>query len=142
MRRRIVTAGRLQPVGGLILGPMLRFVAETEATIWVETEAPCEVEVLGHTARTFHVEGHHDALYALAHRLRDLPRDEWPDVLLMIGDQVYVDEDAPTTREFIRSRRDTSVAPFDEVADFEEYTRLYWETWGEPVIRWLFSSVP
>ncbi|MGH2814704.1 MAG: alkaline phosphatase D family protein, partial [Actinomycetota bacterium] len=29
-----------------------------------------------------------------------------------------------------------------EVADFEEYTRLYWETWGDPVLRWLLSTVP
>jgi PhoD-like phosphatase len=200
---------------------MLRFVAETEATIWVEVDSPCEVNVLGASALTFHVEGHHyalvivdglepgttyeyevaldgrrvwpkvgsdwpapclrtptgeedvtivfgscrvavpqmppytltkdedkkngreiDALYALAHRLRKLPREEWPDLLLMIGDQVYVDEDSPETREFIRSRRDTSKAPFEEVADFEEYTRLYRETWGEAVIRWLFSTVP
>jgi hypothetical protein len=83
-----------------------------------------------------------DALYALAHRLRDLPREDWPDLLMMIGDQVYVDEDSPKTREFIRARRDTSRAPFEEVADFEEYTRLYHETWGEPVIRWLLSTVP
>ena len=32
------------------------------------------------------------------------------------------------TREFIRSRRDTSVPPGEQVADFEEYTRLYRET--------------
>jgi hypothetical protein len=200
---------------------MLRYVAETEATVWVETDASCEVDVLGHSARTFHVEGHHyalvhvrglapgttyeyearldgqvvwpepgsgwpapcirtlsggerativfgscrvavpqeppytltkdqdkkhgreiDALYALAHRLRGLPRDEWPDLLLMIGDQVYVDEDAPKTRAFIRRRRDTSRAPHEEVADLEEYTRLYHESWGEPVIRWLLSTVP
>ena len=200
---------------------MLRFVSEREATIWVETDGACEVEVLGRRARTFHVEGHHyalvhvdglepattyeydvslagrhvwpetssdwpapairttrtdgratiafgscrvavpheppytltkdqdkrhgreiDALYALAHRLRDLPREEWPDLLMMIGDQVYVDEDAPATRAFIRARRDTSRPPFEEVADFEEYTRLYHETWAEPVIRWLFSTLP
>ena len=193
---------------------MLRFVSETEATIWVETDRPCEVEVLAHRARTFHVEGHHfalvvvrglepgrtyeydvaldgqrvwprpddpwpapsirtvatgeqativygscrvavpheppytltkdedkehgreiDALYALAHSLRDLPREEWPDLLTMIGDQVYVDEDAPQTRAFIRARRDTSQPPYTEVADFEEYTRLYRETWSEAVIR-------
>jgi hypothetical protein len=208
-------------VPALLLGPMQRFVSETEATIWVETDGPCEVEVLGHTAPTFHVEGHHyalvmvagleaattyeydvkldgrqvwpeedsdwpapclrtlpgddrltivfgscrvavpheppysltkdedkengreiDALYALAHRLRKLPREDWPELLLMIGDQVYADEDAPKTREFIRSRRDTSRAPFDGVADFEDYTHLYHETWGEPVIRWLLATVP
>ena len=83
-----------------------------------------------------------DALYALAHRLRKLPREDWPDLLLLIGDQVYVDEDAPQTREFIRSRRDTTRAPYEEVADFEEYTHLYRESWGHEVIRWLLSTVP
>ena len=34
-------------MGGLILGPMLRYVSQTEATVWVETDEPCEVEVLG-----------------------------------------------------------------------------------------------
>jgi len=52
-----------------------------------------------------------------------------------------VDEDAPRTREFIRARRDTSLPPGEEVADYEEYTRLYWESWGDPVIRWLFANV-
>src|SRR5918992_5126377 len=47
------------------LGPLLRYVGEDEATIWVETDAPCEVEVLGHTARTFHVEGHHYAVVCI-----------------------------------------------------------------------------
>lgn len=206
----------------LILGPLLRFVSESEATIWVETDSPCEVNVLGASALTFHVEGHHyalvvvdgldtgttyeyqvdldgrrawptddsawpapclrtmagddedvtivfgscrvavphhppytltkdedkehgreiDALYALAHRLRELRREDWPDLLLMIGDQVYVDEDAPRTREFIRSRRSTKEPPHEEVADFEEYTHLYQETWGEEAIRWLLSTVP
>ena len=48
----------------LILGPVLRYVDENEATVWVETDAPCEVAILGHTERTFHVSGHH---YALVH---------------------------------------------------------------------------
>ena len=39
----------------LVLGPMLRWVDETRATIWVETSAPCEVEILGCRARTFRV---------------------------------------------------------------------------------------
>ena len=43
----------------ILLGPLLRYVSETEATVWVETDAPCEVDVLGRTERTFHVEGHH-----------------------------------------------------------------------------------
>jgi hypothetical protein len=59
----------------------------------------------------------------------------------MLGDQVYVDEDAPDTREFIRSRRDVTREPGLEVADFEEYTRLYRESWSDPVVRWLLSTV-
>ena len=49
-------------VAGLILGPMLRYVDASAATVWVETDAACEVEVLGHRARTFHVDGHHYAV--------------------------------------------------------------------------------
>jgi hypothetical protein len=71
----------------------------------------------------------------------DQPSEEWPHRLLMIGDQVYADEVSPRTCEFIRSRRDTRKAPGEQVADFEEYTRLYWESWGEPVMRWLMSTI-
>ncbi len=49
-------------MAALLVGPLLRWVSETEATIWVETDAPCAVEIHGHTERTFHVEGHHYAL--------------------------------------------------------------------------------
>jgi hypothetical protein len=208
-------------VPNLILGPLLRYVSETEATVWVETDGPCEVEVLGRRDRTFRIEGHHyglvcirdlepgssheyelsldgerawppsgsgfppsrlrtidprgpqrfvfgscrvavphhppftltkdedpehgreiDALYALAIRMRELPPEEWPHLLLMLGDQVYADEDAPETRRFIRERRGTEGGPGDEVADFEEYTRLYRESWGDEAIRWLLSTVP
>jgi hypothetical protein len=205
-------------VADLILGPMLRYLDETSATVWVETDAACEVEVLGRRERTFCAEGHHyaivpitalepgetyeyevaldgerrwplagsefpasairtihpdrpmrivfgscrvavpheepwnlsrdeddrgrevDALYALALRMMENDRSKWPHVLLSVGDQVYVDEDAPATREFIRSRRDVDLAPGEEVADFEEYTQLYRESWGPDVIRWLFST--
>jgi PhoD-like phosphatase len=205
----------------LVLGPLLRYIGETEATVWVETDGPCEVEVLRRRDRTFRVEGHHyalvcidglkpgssheyevkldgervwppaesgfpasrlrtldrdaplrivfgscrvavphrppytltkdedpehgreiDALYALAIRMREQPPEQWPQLLLMLGDQVYVDEDAPTTREFIRERRGTESEPGDEFTEFEEYTRLYHETWGEEAIRWLLSTVP
>jgi hypothetical protein len=207
-------------MGSLILGPMLRYVSQTDATVWVETEDDCEVEILGERDRTFCIDGHHyalirltglepgscqeydvkldgervwplddgfppcvlrtlrpeprlrivfgscrvavphhppytltkdedpehgreiDALYALAQRMRDLPVEEWPDILLMIGDQVYADEDAPETRKFIRERRGTDGEPGDDVADFEEYTHLYRETWGAEAIRWLLSVVP
>jgi PhoD-like phosphatase len=203
----------------LVLGPVLRYVGETSASVWVETDGACEVEVLGHTDTTFEVEGHHyalvcieglapgeareyevaldgervwpqpgsdlppstirtiergrrieivfgscrvalphekpytlpkdkhpdgrefDALYTLAKELHGRPRDAWPDLLLMVGDQVYVDEGSPRTREYIRSTRDVSKPPGLEVANFEEYTRLYWESWGDPVIRWLLSTI-
>src|SRR5215210_5561484 len=136
----------------LTLGPLLRYAGETDATVWVEPNAACEVEVLDHTARTFQIEGHH---YALV-RIRDLepgntyeyevsldgtkvwPDDEHdfppsvirtisPDALLLLGDQIYADEVSQGALDFIRSRRDTNEPPGEQVADFEEYTRLYWD---------------
>jgi hypothetical protein len=208
----------LPTVPNLVLGPLLRYVGETEAVIWVETDSACEVEVLGTRERTFQVHGHYyalvccgglrpgswheyevrldgelvwpglegfprsafhtypkdnplelvfgscrvaapheppyslrkdqdergrevDSLRALAQRMRDQPRERWPDVLLMIGDQVYADEVPPGTREFIDRRRDPDKPPGERVVDFEEYTRLYRESWGDPEIRWLLSTV-
>ena len=202
----------------LVLGPLLRYVGETEAVIWVETDSPCEVEILGARERTFCVCDHHyalvccgdlepgswheyevkldgepvwpqddgfpastfhtypkeeplqiafgscrvaapheppyslrkdldtrgreiDALRTLALRMRDEPRERWPDVLLMIGDQVYADEVSPGTQAFIETRRDPSEPPGERVVDFEDYTRLYLESWSEPAIRWLLSTV-
>jgi hypothetical protein len=207
-------------VAELILGPMLRYVGAREATVWVETDAPCTVEVLGHRAKTFRVAQKHyalvaitglepgssveydvlldgrrcwplddsgfpasriqtlpergpmtiafgscrvtapneppftltpdqdkrgigiDALLALALRLRDQDPDQWPQLLLLIGDQVYADEVSPQTLELIRARRDVSVEPKEEVLDFEEYTWLYHEAWSPVALRWLFSNVP
>ncbi len=83
----------------------------------------------------------HDALRTLALGMRDAAPETWPDLLLMLGDQVYADETSPETREFIRSNRDTSEPPGEIALTFEEYTRLYRESWGEPVIRWLLSTV-
>ena len=57
----------------LVLGPLLRFVSETEATVFVETSSPCEVEILGRSEPTFRVEGHH---YALKLR-RAVDFDHW-----------------------------------------------------------------
>jgi PhoD-like phosphatase len=202
----------------LVLGPLLRYVGETEAIIWVETDAACEVEVLGTRDRTFCVCGHHyalvccgdlepgtwheyevrldgelvwpradgfppsafrtypkqtplkivfgscrvaaphappyslrkdqdergreiDALHTMALAMREQPRDEWPDVLLMLGDQVYADEVSPATLAFIETRRDTDELPGERVLDFEDYTRLYLESWSDPAIRWLLSTV-
>ena len=84
----------------------------------------------------------HDALRALALRMRDQEPDEWPHLLLMLGDQVYADEVAPDTEEFIRARRDVEVPPGLQIADFEEYCRLYRDSWCEPAVRWLLSTVP
>ncbi len=206
-------------MAGLIVGPLLRWVSETDATVWVETDAPCTVEVHGHTARTFHVEGHHyaivpiralepgrryeysvrldgelrwpiadtgfppsvirtldrahtlricygscrvsvphvspfsldrlvdrhgrglDALAAFARRLIDAPREVWPYVLLLLGDQVYADDVPEATLRFMESRRDTGQPPAESVADFQEYARLYRDSWNEPLTRWLLSTV-
>ena len=207
----------LPPVPDLVIGPLLRYVGETEAIVWVETDSPCEVEVLGTRDRTFRVAGHHyavvccsgldrgtwheyevrldgervwplegfppsvfhtypkeeplevvfgscrvaapheppyslrkdqdergrevDSLHTLAERMLDEPRERWPDVLLMIGDQVYADEVSPATRAFIESRRDASGEPGCVVVDFEEYTQLYRESWTDDKIRWLLSTL-
>lgn len=203
----------------LVLGPLLRYVGSTTATVWVETDAPCTVEVLGHRTPTFAVEGHHYALVVLenlepgterpytvtldgtrawpepddprppcvirtrAHEDRarlvfgscriaapheppyTLPKGRHrdghgvdalralsqrmqrgteppPDCLLLLGDQVYADDVSPATLEFIRQRRDTAEPPGEQIADFEEYTRLYRESWTDPEIRWLLATVP
>jgi hypothetical protein len=83
-----------------------------------------------------------DALYALALRMRSEAVARWPDRLLMLGDQVYVDEGSPGVRDRIRGTRDTSAPPGLGVKDFEEYTWVYRESWGDPVIRRLLSTVP
>ena len=202
----------------LVLGPLLRYVGETEAVIWVETDGPCEVEVLGTRERTFCVCDHHyalvccgglergawheydvkldgepvwplndgfppsafrtypkeeslevvfgscrlaaphvppyslrkdedprgreiDALHTLAQSMSNRPREEWPDVLLMLGDQVYADEVSPATLAFLETRRDPSQPPGERVLDFDEYTQLYRESWCDPTIRWLLSTL-
>src|SRR4029077_12746609 len=190
----------------LLLGPLLRHVGERDATIWVETDAPSEVEVRagsGHgKERTFSVAGHHyaivvvtdlpptaatpyqvlldgeqvwpeagspfppcplgtihptrpirlifgscrevtmrhprgstqpapDVLIAFATRMIEQEQAKWPDLLILLGDQIYADETSPAMQTFIRHRRDIRRPPKAEVADFEEYTRLYYESWGE-----------
>jgi hypothetical protein len=83
-----------------------------------------------------------DALFAMAMRLHRRSAEELPHALVLLGDQVYAHKPPQSTLEFIRSRRDTSKPPGEEVADFEEYTRLYWDSWKDPAIRWLLSTVP
>jgi hypothetical protein len=203
----------------LVLGPLLRYVGETEAVVWVETDEECEVEVLGTTESTFCVGGHHfalvvldglepgttreyevaldgrrrwpeensdfppsvirtlggdgpvrlcfgscrvslphrapytlpkdehsdarefDALFSLTQEMIEQPPEQWPHALMLLGDQVYADEVSPETLAFIKKRRDVRDPPGEEVADFEEYTRLYRESWSDPTIRWLYSTV-
>src|SRR6266516_4652931 len=154
----------------LILGPLLRYAGETEATIWVETDRACEVEILGHQARTFEVSGHHYALVVIGDlrpgaeyeyqvaldgavrwpepdsefppSMLGTPDERWPDLIMMIGDQVYADNPGPATREHIEQRRDPAEPPGYQVADFGEYCFLYREAWTEPSVRWLLSVVP
>ena len=83
-----------------------------------------------------------DALDAYASVLRQRPDTDWPDLLLMLGDQVYADETTPATQQRIAARRGPADPPHGEAADFEEYTWLYAESWADPAVRWLLSTVP
>lgn len=83
-----------------------------------------------------------DALDTLAAHLAADPTATRPHVLLLLGDQVYADETSTATREWLAERRDLRVPPGAEVTDYEEYTRLYDESWLDPEVRWLLSTVP
>ncbi len=63
-----------------------------------------------------------DALDAYAARLARTGQD-WPDALLLLGDQVYADDPAPAI-------------------GFDDYARLYHRSWTAPDVRWLLSTVP
>ena len=56
-------------------------------------------------------------------RMRDEDPDDWPDLLLLLGDQVYADECSPETRSSSAARRDTNQEPGDIALDFEEYCK-------------------
>jgi hypothetical protein len=200
-------------VARLLIGPILRHVGRTDATVWVETDSPCEVEVLGTREYTWTVAGHHyalvvltdlepgstvpyqvhldgqrvwppldsdwpvsvvrtlgderplriafgscryaraavklndphyepDALACFARRMAGESPQTWPDALLLVGDQVYADETSEATRRRIRAKRDITRGAKDQVADFEEYSWLYLESWTDPDVRWLLSTVP
>jgi PhoD-like phosphatase len=83
-----------------------------------------------------------DALYVLSRRMQDQDPSQWPQMLLMLGDQIYADEVSPRTLEYIRARRDVDGAPGPEVLDVDEYTMLYHEAWSQPTLRWLHSVLP
>ncbi|WP_422770871.1 alkaline phosphatase D family protein [Plantactinospora sp. WMMC1484] len=203
----------------LLIGPVLRRVVGSRATVWVETSGPALVRVettegAAGEAATFSAFDHHYALVVVegletgraapyqvlldgaqvwpepgttfppsvirtraagdpGARLifgscrettqhataRKLPPDaldaysrrlmttdaagEWPDLLVLLGDQVYADQTSPTVRKLLHRRRDRSAgAPADQVVSFDEYTKLYLESWRDPEIRWLLSTVP
>ena len=62
------------------------------------------------------------------------PPEEWPHALLLLGDQVYADEVHPARRGASSTARRSST--------YDDYVKLYIAAWGEPVIRWLLSTVP
>ena len=77
-------------MASLMLGPVLRHAAGTEATVWVETNAPCTVTVLGCEARTFTCGGHH---YALVHVTGLEPGTPTPYEVHLDGERVWPDDD-------------------------------------------------
>jgi hypothetical protein len=83
-----------------------------------------------------------DALDLYADRMAATAPEDWPDALLLLGDQVYADDPTPQTRRWQDSRRDTTLPPGHEVMDFTEYSRLYRDSWSDEALRWLMSAVP
>ena len=84
-----------------------------------------------------------DALDAFAVRTARRPREEWPDALLLLGDQVYADELTPQNRRRIAGRRGRHPDwPDDEIVGYDEYVGLYRDSWADPEVRWLMSCVP
>jgi hypothetical protein len=85
-----------------------------------------------------------DALDAYAVRLATEGPDARPDVLMLLGDQVYADVTSKSTRSWLRRhrrRRGRTDAPPKQVVTFTEYARLYRESWSDPDVRWLLSTV-
>ena len=83
-----------------------------------------------------------DVLSVYANRMASQAHEEWPDVVLMLGDQVYADDPSPAMKRLIRDRRANRPGPTDEVVDYDEYAALYAEAWGRPEVRWLLSTLP
>ena len=84
-----------------------------------------------------------DALDVTAARMARRPPEEWPDALLLLGDQIYADELTPSTRRRIAGRRDRHAEwPDDEIVGFDEYVGVYCDAWSDPEVRWLLSTVP
>lgn len=196
----------------ILVGPLLRYVDSTEATVWVEVSAPCRVTirageqelsepswgVFGHHFAVLHLrdlpEGAEteyevaldgeaawpldperpsvirtpraddtvrlafgscrrgenqtpralrkigaDALVALSHQMARTAHDDWPDAMLLLGDQVYADIPSEEIADKLAERRRAGGGPqavrdsagaggdrdvSNEICDFEEYSWL------------------
>ena len=92
-------------MAGLLLGPMNRWAGTSEATVWVETDAACEVEVRAEGTdpvrqRTFCVHGHH---YAIV-RVRGLEEDAaTPYAVALDGEPVWPEPDSPFPASRLRT---------------------------------------
>ena len=88
----------------LVLGPLLRYAGARDATVWVETDAACEVEVLvdgsSHRSRTFEVEGHH---YALVRITGLKPGSSHEYAVALDGERVWPEEGDPFPPPVIRT---------------------------------------
>jgi len=202
----------------LVLGPLLRHVDRSSATVWVEVAHRSTVTVLADgrewSAPTFSAHGHHyavvdvldlqpastyeytvavdgtsvwplpdtpapslirtvdtarglrfafgscrtsiahdaagnkshgiDVLRAYALRMMSTgeDRDEWPDMVLFLGDQVYADETSDAMQEYIAARRSLDEPPGEELKNYTEYAHLYALAWSDPANRWLLSTLP
>ncbi len=88
----------------LVLGPLLRYAGAHDATIWVETDSECEVEVradgASHGSRTFRVEGHH---YALVRVTGLEPGSSYEYSVALDGKKVWPEEDGPFPPSVIRT---------------------------------------
>jgi hypothetical protein len=84
----------------LILGPLLRYTGERDATVWVETDEACEVEVLGHGSTTFEIEAHHYALVVIT----DLePGETYEYEVSLDGEKVWPEIDSSFPPSVIRT---------------------------------------
>jgi hypothetical protein len=86
-----------------------------------------------------------DALDAYSRRLMADPHnpDLRPDLIVLLGDQVYADNTSAKVKRFLRRRRAAGhQGPQDQVVTFDEYTKLYLESWRDPEVRWLLATVP
>jgi len=86
-----------------------------------------------------------DALDAYARRLMSDPQNPElrPDLIVLLGDQVYADKPTAKVKRFLKRRRAAGHhGPADQVVSFDEYTKLYLESWRDPEVRWLFATVP